>query len=52
MSDAVVSINLRLPRELHERLKELAESDRRSLNAEIVYLLEQTPARSLSREIN
>lgn len=35
------SIHLRLPDYLHIRLKERAEEDRRSLNAEIVWLLEQ-----------
>jgi hypothetical protein len=32
---------LRLPDELHEYLVKLAERERRSLNAQIVYLLEQ-----------
>lgn len=36
-----VHINLRLPEELHERLKRQAERDRRSLNAEILVLLER-----------
>lgn len=34
-----VNINLRLPAELHGRLKSQAESDQRSLNSEIVWLL-------------
>lgn len=36
-----MSINLRLPRDLHTRLKEQAARDRRSLNAEIVWLLDR-----------
>jgi predicted HicB family RNase H-like nuclease len=36
------SINLRLPDELHEQLREQAETDHRSLNSEIVWLLEKT----------
>lgn len=34
-------INLRLPDDLHERLKELAEQDRRSINNQLVVLIEQ-----------
>jgi hypothetical protein len=33
-------LTLRLPAALHARIAEQAERDRRSLNAEIVYLLE------------
>jgi predicted HicB family RNase H-like nuclease len=33
-------ITLRLPADLHERLVEQARTDRRSLNSEIVHLLE------------
>ncbi|MFF9489776.1 Arc family DNA-binding protein [Streptomyces sp. NPDC014676] len=33
-------ISLRLPTELHARLAEKARTDRRSLNSEIVHLLE------------
>ncbi|MEV5012818.1 Arc family DNA-binding protein [Streptomyces sp. NPDC055692] len=33
-------ISLRLPTDLHARLVEQARSDRRSLNSEIVHLLE------------
>jgi predicted HicB family RNase H-like nuclease len=33
-------ISLRLPADLHERLVERARTDRRSLNSEIVHLLE------------
>ncbi len=32
---------LRLPAEVHEAVKALAAADRRSLNGEIVYILEQ-----------
>jgi hypothetical protein len=32
---------LRLPDELHEQLVKIAERERRSLNAQVVYLLEQ-----------
>jgi hypothetical protein len=32
---------LRIPDELHEQLVKLAERERRSLNAQIIYLLEQ-----------
>jgi hypothetical protein len=39
MSD-VVNYNLRLPRELHERVKALAVEDLRSVNAEYLWLLE------------
>ena len=42
MDEAVVHINLRLPRDLHARLKEQAADDRRSLNAEIVWLLDRS----------
>ena len=37
-------LQVRLPDELHTALKTLAEQDRRSLNAEIVVLLEQATA--------
>lgn len=43
MSDEVKT-QLRLPPELHAVIKTLAEKDRRSLNAEIVVLLEQAIA--------
>jgi hypothetical protein len=33
-------ISLRLPADLHSRLVDRARADRRSLNSEIVYLLE------------
>lgn len=39
-----VSINLRLPPELHARLRERAAEDRRSLNGELVWLLERALA--------
>jgi hypothetical protein len=34
-----VSINLRIPAEFHAQLKQEADTDRRSLNAEILWLL-------------
>ena len=36
---------LRIPDELHEQLVKLAERERRSLNAQITYLLEQAVQR-------
>jgi predicted HicB family RNase H-like nuclease len=42
VDQATVHINLRLPRELHARLKEQAAHDGRSLNAEIVWLLDRS----------
>jgi hypothetical protein len=42
MDQATVHINLRLPRDLHARLKDQAAHDRRSLNAEIVWLLDRS----------
>ncbi len=36
-----VKLVLRLPAELHERIKRLAEQDRRSLNGQILHILEQ-----------
>lgn len=38
----VKQVSLRLPGELHEQLKLAAESDRRSLHAEILRRLERT----------
>lgn len=38
------NLNVRIPDELHARLKALAEREHRSLNAEIVHLLEQAVA--------
>jgi hypothetical protein len=41
-----VAINLRMPRDLHARLTRLAAGEGRSLNGQIVWLLEQaTPER-------
>ncbi|MFF4420077.1 Arc family DNA-binding protein [Streptomyces sp. NPDC001549] len=36
----MIRITLRLPDDVHERLTSQAEADRRSLNSEIVHLLE------------
>jgi hypothetical protein len=44
-----IGINLRLPEELHANLRALAESDRRSLNAEIVWLLEEALSKKEKR---
>jgi predicted HicB family RNase H-like nuclease len=38
--DDEVKITVRLPRELHERVRALAAKDLRSLNAEVCWLLE------------
>ncbi|MFE9105567.1 Arc family DNA-binding protein [Actinomadura geliboluensis] len=38
----MVRISLRLPEDLHTRLVERATADRRSLNSEILHLLEST----------
>ncbi len=38
--DDVIRFSLRLPSELHARLASQARHDRRSLNSELVYLLE------------
>lgn len=40
-----VKLVLRLPAELHERIKHLAEQDRRSLNGQILYILDQYAAK-------
>jgi hypothetical protein len=45
VDQATVHINLRLPADLHARLKDQAAHDRRSLNAEIVWLLDRSLAR-------
>lgn len=37
-------INLRLPDDLHARVKEAAERDHRSINAQIMWLMEQALA--------
>lgn len=39
--DDAVRITLRLPEAVHDALVQVAKKDRRSLNAEIVHLLEQ-----------
>lgn len=39
-SGAMVKLNLRLPEELHARLAAQATADRRSLNSEILHLIE------------
>jgi hypothetical protein len=42
VNQATVHINLRLPADLHPRLRDQAAHDRRSLNAEIVWLLDRS----------
>ena len=42
-------ISLRLPDDLHKQLKTAAESDRRSLHAEIIHRLEQSLERQKER---
>lgn len=37
----IVRLTVRLPRELHRQLEKLADQNRRSLNAQIIYMLEQ-----------
>ncbi|OWA11353.1 hypothetical protein B9W68_13695 [Streptomyces sp. CS227] len=39
-SGAMVKLNLRLPDDLHARVRTQAATDRRSLNAEILHLIE------------
>ncbi|MFJ7065421.1 Arc family DNA-binding protein [Streptomyces sp. NPDC101115] len=36
----MIKLTLRVPDDLHERLTSQADTDRRSLNSEILYLLE------------
>jgi predicted HicB family RNase H-like nuclease len=38
---ATKNVNVRIPDELHARIKRAAEQDRRSLNAEILHLAER-----------
>ncbi|NBM15225.1 Arc family DNA-binding protein [Streptomyces sp. GC420] len=40
MTDEEVRMTLRLPRELRDRLRAHAQRERRSLNSELVYMLE------------
>jgi hypothetical protein len=37
----MISLNLRLPEELHKAIKALANKERRSLNAQILFMLEE-----------
>jgi hypothetical protein len=37
-------VTLRLPRPLHQQLRAMADAERRSLNAQLVHLLEQATA--------
>ena len=48
-SDMAVSTNIRgIPEELYEAIKALAEKDMRSVNAEIIVLLQEAVARRQS----
>jgi predicted HicB family RNase H-like nuclease len=40
----MVKLTLRIPDELHELIKHIAEAEDRSLNAELVHLLKQAAA--------
>jgi len=47
--DQEVKLNLRLPAQEHQRLKQIAKKSRRSLHAEILFRLEESlaePARA------
>ena len=37
----IVPLTLRLPRSVRDKIKKIAEKDRRSLNDQIIYALEQ-----------
>jgi predicted HicB family RNase H-like nuclease len=37
----MVKLVLRLPEELHRMLKEIAKKEKRSINSEILYIIEQ-----------
>lgn len=37
---AIKNVNVRIPEELHQRVKDSADTDRRSLNSQILWLLE------------
>jgi predicted HicB family RNase H-like nuclease len=45
-----VRLTVRLPAELHRRVVELARRDRRSLNGELVWLLERAAAEAERRK--
>jgi hypothetical protein len=44
-NEPVKQLTLRLPEDLHARLKNLAETERRSLHAEILKLIEEALVR-------
>lgn len=44
--DDIVRVSLRLPRELHGRIQEMARADERSLHAQIVWCLRQCEQRA------
>ncbi len=37
----MISSNIRVPEELWEKLKELADKEKRSINSELIYIIEQ-----------
>jgi len=37
----MIALNLRLPEELHTKLKEMSQHERRSLNNQIIFMLEE-----------
>lgn len=39
--EPIVSLTTRYPRDLHERLRRVADRERRSLNDQIIYVLER-----------
>lgn len=41
MADKEAKTNLRLPEELYERIRQLAEQERRSINSQMVIMLEE-----------
>jgi predicted HicB family RNase H-like nuclease len=47
-----VTFSIRLPEEMHRWLKEKAEKDRRSMNQELIYLLEQLKEREKQDDLS
>jgi len=41
MSEEIIKTVLRIPEPLYEKVKELAEQERRSINNQLLFLLEQ-----------
>ncbi len=40
-NDVVINFALRIPKDLYTAIKELAETEQRSINAQIIYILMQ-----------